>query len=181
VVASSPAPKPTAASASATPAESAGQPTTPVAASASGPASKPAAAVGASSVTVAPGRPAQLRCLDERVTVEIGPDAFSTQSTFSCRPTDPSRVPPPPGEIVSETIFRLDVPPGGSPALRDQVELAVTYPPGAIPPAERGRLVLAYLDGSHWERLPDQEADPSTTRVTAKIDRAGVYALYRRP
>jgi hypothetical protein len=100
--------------------------------------------------------------------------------TLVCRQIAPATVPAPPGTIVGETVFRLDASPSEGGALPGPVRLQVTYPPDAVPPAERGRLALAYLDGSAWEPLPDQVADPAASQISAIVDRAGTYALYRQ-
>jgi hypothetical protein len=76
-------------------------------------------------------------------------------------------------------MFRLDASPGDGTMLSNQIEVQVTYRPDAVPPAERGRLVLGRLEDRTWEPVPAQKAEPNTNRVTAMVDRIGLYALYR--
>ena len=108
-------------------------------------------------------------------------DALPPQVTLSCGPVDPASVPPPPNPIVNGTLFRLEVAPADGNNLRGRVDLRITYPPDAVPSTDRSKLVLGYLDGSTWTIQPDQTAEPSNNTISAKVDRAGVYALYPRP
>lgn len=133
------------------------------------------------SVTVTPGQPAVLRCLDNRVTVQADPDGLPAQTVLTCRPGAPTGVPEPPGPVVAEIIFRLDVTPSPGQSLPKPVNLQVTYPSGAVPPPDREQLTIGYLDGTEWKPVPEQTNQPSANRVTAMVDRPGVYALYRQP
>jgi hypothetical protein len=90
-------------------------------------------------------------------------------------------VPAPPGPAVGGTLFRLDAAPVEGGKLPGLVSVEVTYPAEAVPPADRARLTLGYLDGSEWEPVQAQDADPAGTKVSATVERPGVYALYRRP
>jgi hypothetical protein len=132
-------------------------------------------------VTTAPGRPTQLRCLGERVTVMANADALPPQLTLTCGPVDAGSVPPSPSSVVGGTLFRLGINPSDGNNLKGTVDLRLTYPGEAVPSADRGRVALGYLDGSNWTILPDQTSEPATTSVSAKTDRAGVYALYLKP
>jgi hypothetical protein len=83
--------------------------------------------------------------------------------------------------MVDQTAFRVETAPGGTEQLPGPVTLQVTYPPDAVPPVERGRLVLGFLDGSAWAAVPDVVAEPAVMRMSARVNRSGVYALYRQP
>jgi hypothetical protein len=137
--------------------------------------------VGAATVTVAPGRPVLLQCLGTRVQIAADPDALPPQAILTCRPADLGAVLLPPGPVVDEIAFRLDGSPNDAGALPSPVTLQVSYPADAVPVADRGRLVLGFLEGSTWSPVPDQEADLAAGRISATIDRVGVYALYREP
>jgi hypothetical protein len=100
---------------------------------------------------------------------------------LTCRPIAANDAPSPPGPIVGEIRFRLDAAPGNGAPLPGKLELQVTYPPDAVPPAERDRLVLGHLDGERWEPLPDLRAEPAASRITVETDLTGVFGLYRRP
>ena len=109
------------------------------------------------------------------------PDALPAGATLACRPVEPQTVPAPPGPLVGDTIFRLDAAPVEGGKLPGLVTIEVTYPAEAVAPAERARLTLGYLDGSEWKPVPAQDAEPADTRISATVDRPGVYALYRQP
>ena len=76
--------------------------------------------------------------------------------------------------------MRLDIAPPAD-KLPKPIRIQVTYPPDAVPPPERERLTLGFLDGTKWEPLPDQTAEPPTMRISAMTDRTGVFALYVKP
>src|SRR5205814_10507490 len=69
-------------------------------------------------VTTAAGRPNQLRCLGERVTVMADAEALPPGLTLTCGPVDPASVPPPPNPVVNGTLFRLEVAPADGNALK---------------------------------------------------------------
>src|SRR3954454_1695731 len=96
-------------------------------------------------------------------------------------PIAPAAVPPPPGPIVANIIGRLDAAPTSGDRLGGEVEIQVTYPANAVPPADRGKLALGRFNGTAWEKLQDQNADQAGNRITARTDRTGIYALYRQP
>ncbi|MFN8634901.1 MAG: hypothetical protein U0893_13675 [Chloroflexota bacterium] len=176
----SPAPARPAPPAASPPAGSAA-PLVPVAPAASPASVQPVPRGGASTVTASAGRPTELRCLDDRVQVTAGPDALPPRATLTCLQIEPGSVPTPPGPILSETVFQVTTSNGDPRTLPAPLDLTVAYPAGAVPSADRGRLSLAYLDGMVWKPLPDQHAEPDATRVSATIDRAGMYVLYRQP
>lgn len=154
----------------------------PAAPPAASPASiQPVPRGGASTVTVTAGRPTELRCLDDRVQLTADPNAVPARTTLTCLWIEPGSVPAPPGPVIAETVFELTASGGDPRMLPAPLDLTATYPADAVPQAERGRVGLAYLDGSTWRPLPDQRPDPATTQVSATVDRAGVYALYRQP
>jgi hypothetical protein len=99
---------------------------------------------------------------------------------LTCRGIDPASVPPVPGALVGDALMRLDVTPPAD-KLPKPVRIQVTYPPDAVPQAERERLTLGYFDGAKWEPLPDQTAEPQSTRIIVMTDHTGVFALYRQP
>jgi hypothetical protein len=132
-------------------------------------------------VSAAPGQPTLIQCLGEQVQVIAEPGALPPQTMLTCRPVEPGTVPPPPGEVVGETIFRVEASDGENGTLPSSVTIQVTYPPDAGPAAERDRLILGYLDGTEWQPVPEQDAEPADARVRAPADRTGVYALYRQP
>jgi hypothetical protein len=137
---------------------------------------------GAASVSAVAGRQTLLECLGERVRVTADPDALPPQTLLTCRSADlASGPPPPPGPVVGDIAFRLDASPNASGTLPKPVTIEVEYPDAAVPAAERDRVVLGRLDGSTWAPVPDQAADPDASSISAIVDRAGVYALYRAP
>lgn len=83
--------------------------------------------------------------------------------------------------MVGETVFELTSQPANGNRLPARVNLAITYPENAVPAEDRDHLVLAYLDGSRWTRLSEQANETGARRVSATVDRAGVYVLYRQP
>jgi hypothetical protein len=132
-------------------------------------------------VTVAANQPTTLRCLDNRVEVQAGPGALPPQTTLTCQPIEPGSVPKPQGDMVGDAVFELTSRPATGDRLPARVNLAVTYPEDAVAPEDRDRLALAYLDGTRWTRLPEQANDVNAHRVSATVDRAGVYVLHRQP
>lgn len=155
-------------------------------ASIAGPGASPAASVAAPlttpvTVTTVAGQPTVLECLDGRVRIAADAGDLPAGAALSCRPVEPGSVPAPPGSIVEGTVFRLDGSATTGSTLPSPATLQVAYPADAVTPADRARLTLGYLDGPTWRSLPDQDADPAEARVSAEIDRPGVYALYRRP
>jgi hypothetical protein len=115
------------------------------------------------------------------VQVQAAPGALPAQTILTCRPIDPSSVTPPPEPVVGDIVFELTSSPGTATALASKLDLTVTYAGGAIPVEQRESLTLGYLNGDHWEVLPDQDPDPDQTVIGAKVDRPGVYGLYQQP
>jgi hypothetical protein len=123
----------------------------------------------------------QLQCLGTRVKITADPDALPPQAIVTCRPADLAAVLLPPGPVVDEIAFRLDGSPNDAGVLPNPVAVQVSYPVDAVPVADHDRLVLGYLEGTVWSRVPDQETDQAPGSIAATVDRDGVYALYREP
>ena len=87
----------------------------------------------------------------------------------------------PPGPVINEILFEIDVESDGGDQLAAPIDLQVTYAADAVPQAERGRLVLGFFDGTRWSPLPEQTAEQAVNRVSAKASEVGIYALYRQP
>ncbi len=130
---------------------------------------------------VAPGQPVELRCPDERVVVSVAAGVIAEETALRCTQIDPGSVQRPPNPPVGNTVFRLEAEGDTDALLPGLATVAVQYPAGGIPPNERAQLVLGYLDGAQWVVVNAQTPEPAANRVTATVDRAGVYALYRRP
>ncbi|MDP8923165.1 MAG: hypothetical protein M3O34_09860, partial [Chloroflexota bacterium] len=138
-------------------------------------------ATGTGRVTAAAGQPVSLRCQGKPVVVSFAAGALARESMLRCEPVEPGTVPRPPTPPVGEILFRLQVEGDAGPLLPGLAGLSVEYPAGAVPPGEPRQLVLGYLDGARWVPVESQVAEPAVNRVTATVDRAGVYALYQRP
>jgi hypothetical protein len=111
----------------------------------------------------------------------VAAGAVTAQAILICRPIESGSVPAPPGPLVADTAFELATSPGVGQTLPAPIALTVTFPPSAVPADQRERLVLAYLNGTTWTPLPDQDAEPDETQISASVDRAGIYGLYRQP
>ena len=133
------------------------------------------------SVTTTPGQPLLLRCLGDRVQVSANPDSVPAQTTVSCRPAEPSGVAPPPGPIVNDTLFQLDVEVRNGRELTSPLDLQVTYAPNAVPPDQRNTLKLGFFDGKNWAPVPEQTSDEAARRISARVSEGGIFGLYRQP
>lgn len=156
----------------------------PPAVAGASPAPSPAVAGPAptpTSVTTTPGQPLLLRCLGDRVQVSAAPDAVPAQTTVSCRPMDAGSIPPPPGPVIDDTLFEINVEVRNGRELSSPLDLQVVYAVNAVPPAERSTLKLGFFDGRNWSAVREQTADQAARRISGKITEGGTFGLYRQP
>jgi len=106
--------------------------------------------------------------------------AYQDNLAVDLTQVDPSSVPPPPGSLIGQLVFRLGASQcGGSgmASLPGEDNLGVGYSEDAAAGHDKSKLSLMFWDGSKWSPAPKQANDQGAKYVSATISALGTYAL----
>lgn len=116
---------------------------------------------------------------DGSATVRVFQDGLSVELSK----VDGGSVPPPPGAIVGDLLFRLAAASCGGSGL-DQlpgaVNLGVAYRNRVGERVDESKLALMLYDGREWTVAPGNAPDPDHNYVSASVTGLGVYAVVQR-
>ena len=109
--------------------------------------------------------------------------AFQNGVSFELTKVDAGSVPPPPGGIVGDLVFRLAAAPCGGSGLTElssAVNLGVGYQDRVGESVDRSKLTLMLYNGGAWTAAPGSVPDPQNNYVSASVTGLGVYAVVQR-
>jgi hypothetical protein len=109
--------------------------------------------------------------------------AFQSGISFELSKVDAGSVPPPPGGIAGDLVFRVAAAPcGGSglDVLSSAVNLGVGYRNRISETVDESKLTLMLYNGREWTVAPGSQPDPPNNYVSASVTGLGVYAVVQR-
>ena len=109
--------------------------------------------------------------------------AFQGGVSFELSKVDAGSVPPPPGSIVGDLVFRVAAGQCGGAGLSElpsAVNLGVGYRNRVGESVDESKLTLMLYNGSGWTVAPGSVPDPQNNYVSASVTGLGVYAVVQR-